>query len=250
MATAPELRVLPDTEQMARVAAAYVVEVAQQSVGERGQCVIGLPGNGTPLDFYQTLASPPYATEMPWPHTHLFMGDERWVPFSDSQNNAGMIMRELTSNVPIPQGNLHFIQTEQITPEASAQQHERALRLVLPELGMPRLDVMLHALAPDGHTASLEVGSSAFEERDTIASAVVHTWLPRVQGPRVTLTYRLINNARHVVFITNNVRRAEALRMVFRPRPEDKPIPSAFVRRTNGRLVWFVDQDAASLVRE
>ena len=244
----PELHVLPDTEQMAHAAASYVVEVARRSVAERGQCVIGLSGLGTPLEFYRTMASPPHVAELPWARTHLFMGDERWVPFSDSQSNAGMIMRELTGNVPVPQGNLHFIRTELITPVASAEEHERELRLVLPWPGMPRLDVMLHALAPDGHTASLEMGSSAFEGRDTITNAVVDTWLPRVQGPRVTFSYRLINNARHVVFITNNARRAEALRKVFRPRSDDTPIPAAIVRPTDGRLVWFVDRDAASLV--
>jgi 6-phosphogluconolactonase len=233
---------------MAQAAAAYVAETVALSVAERGICVIGLSGNGTPPEFYRTLAQPPYSTAIPWSQTHLFMGDERWVPFTDAQSNAGMIMRELTDKVPIPESNLHFIQTQEITPEASARQHEAVLRSLLPMPGMPRIDIMLHALAPDGHTASLEVGGSAYEERDHIEAAVTHTWLPRVQDWRVTVTYALVCHARHILFVTNSDRRAAAVRKVFSPKLGDDPIPSAFVKANDGTLVWFVDKDAASLV--
>jgi 6-phosphogluconolactonase len=39
---------------------------------------------------------------MPWANTHLFWGDERYVPVDHADNNSAMATQALIEHVPIP----------------------------------------------------------------------------------------------------------------------------------------------------
>lgn len=55
-----------------------------------GELAICLSGGSTPRPLYQRLASPGFASRVPWSRIHWFWGDERFVPHDDPASNYRM----------------------------------------------------------------------------------------------------------------------------------------------------------------
>ena len=63
---------------------------------------------------------------------------------------------------------------------------------------------------------------------------------------RITLTYPLLNAARHIVFLASGVKKAAALRDALEGKATRDECPAAGVRPTAGTLTWLVDDEAVS----
>ena len=99
-------------------------------------------------------------------------------------------------------------------------------------------------LGPDGHTASLFPGKPAVAETQRYAVGVPEAGMePMVE--RVTLTLRLFNTAREVVFLVAGADKAEAVARVFGD-PPDESAPAALVRPGAGTLLVVLDAPAAA----
>src|SRR5215213_1181698 len=106
------IRVLPDPQALAEVAARHVVERAREAIDSRGRVSLVLSGGSTPRDLHLCLASPPLVDQVDWPRVHVFFGDERCVPPEDEQSNYRMASETLLSHVPIPTLNVHRMEGE------------------------------------------------------------------------------------------------------------------------------------------
>ena len=250
-----ELIVQPDVESLAQAAAEGILAAAEAAIAARGRFAIALAGGSTPETLYRLLAAPPYVNRLDWLLTEIFFGDERCVPPDHEWSNYGMAWRTLLSRVPLPPQQLHRMQGE-FSPAAAAESYSAALaRAVHSEEGpWPRLDVILLGMGDDGHTASLFPGMAALAER---SKAVVASGVPsyvRPQVPRVTLTLPVLNAARDVMFLVAGQGKAAMTKRVLERVPsgegEDEQLPAARVRPAQGRLTWFLDQAAASLLQQ
>ncbi len=65
---------------------------------------------------------------------------------------------------------------------------------------------------------------------------------------RITFTLPLINAAKVVAFLDTDESKAEVLRGVLEPAPQEDVLPSARVRPTDGTVHWFLTKEAASLL--
>jgi 6-phosphogluconolactonase len=65
----------------------------------------------------------------------------------------------------------------------------------------------------------------------------------------MTLTLPVINAAAMVVFLVQGDAKAEILRRVLETQAPDSPFPAGRVLPETGKLVWLVDQAAASLLK-
>ncbi len=65
---------------------------------------------------------------------------------------------------------------------------------------------------------------------------------------RITFTLALINAARVVAFLDTDESKAEVLRGVLEPAPQEDVLPAAMVRPTQGTVHWFLTKEAASLL--
>ncbi len=79
-----DMLIVKDAEAAARTAADRLLETAVAAVAAGACASIALSGGATPRAMQRLLAGEPYAAAVPWERIHLFWGDERLVPGSDS----------------------------------------------------------------------------------------------------------------------------------------------------------------------
>jgi len=228
---------------------AYMVgrfrELSDEAIGEAGRFSAALSGGKTPEGLYLEIARK--GQDMAWKSTHIFLVDERFVPFSDERSNFGMIRRTLLDRVPIPGANAHPIETERADPPASAREYEAALRgfFASAEGNIPKFDMILLGLGEDGHTASLFPGlADGCAEKQLVRG--VEAAGERVA--RITLTLPVINRGRTVFFLVTGKGKAEIVRRVVRER--EPGLPASLVEPEGGALFFVCDRDAASLLEE
>jgi 6-phosphogluconolactonase len=204
-ADGPRVTVVRTADELADATARAVVDRARESIAARGWFLLALTGGGTPRQAYARLATE-YADAVPWEKTHVFLGDERWVPPTDARSNFGMARDALLRHVPAPDAQVHPMVSGGATPHADAERYERMLRGYFADDGSPTFDLTLMGVGPDGHVASLFPGDPAVRERSR--------WALAVQAPepfevrdRVTLALPVINRSRHVLFIAGTGKR-------------------------------------------
>jgi len=235
-----EIHVLRDDRGAARAAAVRIASLVEAALAERDRCSIALSGGSTPRKLHAELASPALSDRIEWGRLAFYWGDERCVPPSHEASNYRMARETLLDRVPLDEAQIHRIRGE-IEPAHAAQEYEDVLRasLATPE---PRFDLLLLGLGEDGHTASLFPGRP---ELDELARLVVPVIRPTAPPHRVSLTLSAINAAGCVLFLVTGARKAEAVARVLGRARRDEGLPAARVRPASGRVLWFLDSEAA-----
>lgn len=237
----PEVRVFKDIEFLSRAAAQLFVEQAGQAVSESRQFLVALNGGSTPVRLFQLLAGD-YREKTDWGRVHVFWGDERCVPAGDRESSYGQARELLLGHIPIPDSNVHRVQTE-LGPEAAAKDYARTLgRFAQPPLEWPRFDLVLLGMGEDGHTASLFPGSPVHVTGPTLAITAHYQDRP---ADRVTMTPLVFNSAHMVVFMATGGKKAVTLARVLSDKYEPEQLPAQRIEPKDGRLIWLVDEDAA-----
>ena len=236
----PIVRTFKDSEALGRGSAAFFISSAKQAISAHGRFLVALNGGGTPRRLFELLASA--AGKMDWPHTHVFWGDERYVPSNDPESNYRMAKEILLDRVPIPLDHIHRINTDLAPAEAVADYSLTLKRFAELPLDWPRFDLILLGMGDDGHTASLFPGSPVNITDPVIAVTANYQGRP---ASRITLTLPVINSAREILFLVSGASKAEALKHVLNGDSEVQ-FPAARIKPTNGVLTWFVDETAAS----
>src|ERR1700688_4991842 len=180
------IRTFENAETLAHEIAEWLCRLAQASSRDFAVC---LSGGSTPRRLYECLAAPGIASRFPWSRVHWFWGDERFVPHDHPDSNYRMARDAFLSRVPVPDGNIHAVTTEGLSPDQAAAAYETTLKrfygadMLAPD--RPLFDVTLLGIGEDGHTASLLPEQPALQER--------RRWVIEVIGaksePRISLTY-------------------------------------------------------------
>jgi 6-phosphogluconolactonase len=243
----PEIQVFANPETLTQAAAAEFVQQANQAIQARGRFTIALSGGSTPKSLYALLATQPWRNQVSWDQVHLFWGDERHVPPSDPSSNFRMTQERLLFQVPIPPGNVHRIKAENPDAQRVAAAYERDLKqfFQLGEHEFPRFDLVLLGMGSNGHTASLFPRTTAVYEQTRF---VVAPWVEELNTDRITLTPPVINNAAKVIFFVTGAEKAATLKAVLEGQYQPDRLPAQIIRPTQGKVLWMVDQAAASLL--
>ncbi len=231
--------------ELAKRAAEKIRKVIHDSTAARGICTVALSGGETPRRLYYLLGDEPFRTQIDWSGVQIFFSDERMVPPDSAQSNYKMVKEELLSRIPIPADNVHRILGE-IDPAEAAKRYEAELKQTFANAS-PRFDFILLGIGGEGHTASLFPGTDALDIQDRLAAAVfvrkLNTW-------RVTLTLLVINNSRQVAFLVSGKEKAPIVRKVLSTAVPQQDVPASLVCPRYGNLIWMLDADAASLVKD
>ncbi len=237
-----ELRIYADAGAVAQALAEAFVAAGRTAIAERGAFAVALSGGNTPRAAYELLAADPLRTSLSWNEVFIYFGDERCVPPDDPRSNYRMAREAFLDAVPIPSANVARMRGE-TDPGLAANEYATILRT---DLGAnPRFDLIMLGLGEDGHTASLFPGiGQVIEENSLVEAAYAQSqamW-------RITVTPKLINAARRVVFAVEGVAKARALTAVIEGPREPITFPAQVVQPSSGELTWLVDDAAASLL--
>jgi 6-phosphogluconolactonase len=210
-------------------AVALIEREADIAIFERGEFHLGLSGGNTPRPVFQELSRRRDA----WGEWIFSFGDERCVPPDSDQSNYRMAKEALFDGAPIPPENILRVRGE-ADPAVAAQEYEDELKKRSGGHGFYRHDLLLLGMGEDGHTASLFPGTDALKVTDRW---VVANYVPKFNTYRVTLTYPIINAARHVCFLVNSIGKDAMLAEVFGGKSS---YPCAAVRPSEGNLTWIL----------
>jgi 6-phosphogluconolactonase len=236
-----DLRIAPDLHDLSSLVGAAMVRVIETAVSDTGQCSLALSGGGTPRELYGLLASR-FRDQIPWQQVHVFWGDERYVPADHPDSNYRLARETLLDHVPWPDANIHPMPTHFPSPEMAAQDYERTLREYFGADG-PRFDLNLLGVGSDGHTASLFAGSPALNERTRWVMSVRSGTTPE---SRLTLTLPALTQSANIFVLVAGSNKASALKHALSNASNSDTYPAAGLRQSPGRVIWWVDQDAAT----
>ena len=248
MSFSAEIRVLTTPQELFASAAEEVVHQANEAVKEHGRFTIALSGGSTPKALYNLLATNARAT-LPWDRMYFFWSDERHVPPTDPDSNYRMADEAMLSKVPVPSGNIYRMPAENQDAAGTAEAYEASLRKFFQAKPgeIPKFDLILLGLGPDGHTASLFPGTPGLHEKSRL---VIANRVEKLRTDRLSFTYPLINAAREVAFLVSGTDKAAVLCSVLEEDVPGEQYPAKLVRPTNGKLIWFLDRGAASALAQ
>jgi 6-phosphogluconolactonase len=238
----PEIVVCANPRAAAETAAGRFVAAVDAAFARANRAAVALSGGSTPRELYALLAVPPWRERVDWSRVHVFLVDERWVPITSPESNAGMILRTLLAPAAVPTGNIHFYDITSLDVGGAALEYERTLREVAGD--PPRLDVVLLGLGEDAHTASLFPGSGALAPSARLVVPAVSMQVATRQ--RLTLTPTAINAARAILFFVTGEKKAAAVHAVLRGPRSPLRYPGQIVRPTDGTITWILDRAAAA----
>jgi 6-phosphogluconolactonase len=242
----PKLIVYPDLQSFVDGAADFIAACGAQAIADRGRFTIALAGGSTPRPIYARLASAGYRERLDWSRVHVFFGDERCVPASDTRSNYRLACDTLLDHVRLPPVNIHRMQGE-IEPALAALSYEQELRSAFRLSSFPVFDLICLGLGDNGHTASLFPGTAALREQ---TRWVVAQYVEVVTAWRITFTAPLINAARHSAFLVEGAAKADVLARVLHGPYQPDVLPAQLVQPVSGQLHWLVDAEAAARVPE
>jgi 6-phosphogluconolactonase len=228
-------------EELIDAIAADLMFQAKSCARTFGDFHLALSGGATPEPLYRRLMYDPNYRDLPWKRTHLWLVDERRVPFDDSQSNYKMIRETLVLHSDIPESQVHPIHA---ISDSADLEYEREIRTNLEwrEKGHDRFDYVLLGMGADGHTASLFPRSPALESGGRL---VLFNDGPTVAlPPRVTMTFDLINSARFVSIMVTGAKKRDALARVIAGKEAIRDLPVLGVSPVGGELRWYLDAEA------
>jgi 6-phosphogluconolactonase len=223
------------TENFVSDAANFILDLARKALADRNEFRIALSGGNTPRPVYAELAQ--RGRDLPWERILITFGDERCAPPEDEQSNYRMARETLFVPAAVPEKSILRMRGE-IDPPIAAQEYQDDLDLLATQRGeqIYRHDLILLGLGEDGHTASLFPGTPALEET---ARRVVANFVPKFNAWRLTFTFPLINQARHVCFLVNASKHADLIERVL---SGDAQFPAARVNPFAGEVRWILGQ--------
>lgn len=225
-----KIEVLGDEAALAQHAAQIIAAEARSAVAGRGRFLLAVSGGRTPWVMLHALAN----EEVPWKNVHVFQVDERVAPVGHADRNLTHMRESLLDRVPLPPDQVHAMPVEAADLDTAARTYAETLQEIAGS--PPVLDLVHLGLGPDGHTASLVPGDPVLDVADADA-AVTGVYQGR---RRMTLTYSLLDRARHILWVVTGGEKAD---MLVRLRAGDRSIPAGRVRQEQALVL--ADQAAA-----
>ncbi|MCW3789605.1 6-phosphogluconolactonase [Plebeiibacterium sediminum] len=199
---------------------------------------IALSGGSTPKAIFDELALN-YKDKIDWNKIHLYWGDERCVPPSDSESNYKMTYDHLLSKVNFPEENIHRVKGELNVNEACNDYIDEIEKTVNKVNDLPQFDIVILGMGADGHTASIFPYQIELWDSEEICVPAKH---PESGQERVSFSGKLINNAKEIYFLVTGIDKAEKVAEIINQKNTYQSYPASLVKTP----LWFLDEEAAS----
>lgn len=218
------------SDQLPSAVSSHVKLLAQQSIEERGQFLLAISGGSLPKNLLPLLSD----DSVEWDKWKIFFVDERYVPLDHPDSNyfgAKPFLAKVSHHNVFP-----------IDPSLSLEECAQRYQQILQEETNFDLDLVLLGMGEDGHTASLFPGHELLQEKVRFIAPIEDS--PKPPPRRITMTFPLINRARHIAFVAGGAGKQDPLFWIF---SEKRPgIPSGIVLDSRPDSIFFVDKSATA----
>jgi 6-phosphogluconolactonase len=252
----PEIIVESSADQLAENTAARLIALLVTALDERPVAHIVLTGGSILEQFMRAVRDLPARDSVDWARVHVWWGDERYVPAESDERNDKAAFAALLGSLALDPALVHRMPASDAgfpDVDAAARAYGAALAgavlpdvagAVLPDVGedIPRFDVALLGIGPDGHIASLfPEHPGVYEDK---ASVIGVRNSPKPPPMRLSLTFRAFDTANEVWFIASGESKAQAVAMALSGAKREQ-VPAA---GPAGRLrtLWLIDRLAAT----
>jgi 6-phosphogluconolactonase len=244
----PEVVVQRDAGILAKAVAARVIVGLIDAQAARGSASLVLTGGGMGVASLRAIRESPAVDAVDWRQVDIWWGDERFVDRDSDDRNEKAAREALLDHVDLdperifPMGWLGGADGDDA--DAAAQRYAAALasRTRAGDPGsVPRFDILMLGLGPEGHVASIFPESPASRDERPVV-AVYHC--PKSPPTRVSLTHRAITSAAQVWIVAAGGEKAEAARLALAgASPLEVPAAGALGL---DRTLWLLDRAAAA----
>ncbi|NDV43970.1 6-phosphogluconolactonase [Flagellimonas sediminis] len=237
-----EIKIYKDKQEVAEEFSVYFLE----KVKANDIFHVALSGGSTPKIVFDVLAEN-FADQVDWNKVHFYWGDERCVPPTDDESNYKMTVEHLFSKIEVPEGNINRILGEK-APNGEAMRYANLLEIDLDrEDGVPQFDLVILGMGDDGHTASIFPHEIQLWNAEDHCVVATH---PDSGQKRVSINGKVINTAKEVAFLVTGASKAEKVEAVIKKTEGSEVYPASLVNPKSGKLVWFLDEDAAAKLNQ
>lgn len=242
MSSSIEVKIFPGPKKVVKALSKEIYAITHEAQQPRYD--FALSGGKTPAKLFEHLEKK-YVDRLPWQKIHLWWGDERCVTPDHSESNYKQAFDLLISQVSIPEENIHRIHGEN-DPETEAGRYSKLIDSQLNMRGeWPVFDLIILGLGNDGHTASIFPYQIELFDYQRNCAVSEH---PLTGQKRITLTGIPLNNASRVYFLVTGRSKAMRISEIMNDDDAAKLLPAYYIEPRNGKLIWFIDEEAAELI--
>nr|XP_043631473.1 probable 6-phosphogluconolactonase 4, chloroplastic [Erigeron canadensis] len=247
--TDKKVHVFDSEEALSVSLAKYTADLSEKYIKEKGSFTVVVSG-GSLIKSLRKLVEAPYKDSVDWSKWHMFWVDERVVPKDHPDSNYLLAYDGFLSKLPIPSGNVYAI-NDALSAEAAADDYETCVKHLVHNgiistsetSSIPKFDVMLLGMGPDGHVASLFPGHPLLQEKDKWVTFIKES--PKPPPERITFTFPVINSSANIALVVAGAGKAHPVHVALGNGLDSEVLPVQMVA-PEGELTWFLDKEAAS----
>ena len=236
-----QVKVFESTDELANFFGNMLAESINK-IPEGSFFTIALSGGSTPKKVFEFLAAN-FKDKIDWQKVLVYWGDERCVNPENEESNYRMVKESLLQYVAIPTDNIFRIKGEEEEPK-EAIRYSEVIKENVPQVNnIPRFDLMMLGLGDDGHTASIFPDNLQLFESEKFCEVAIN---PYSGQKRITLTGKIINQSKIIVFIAIGESKSEMVAKIIERKNGCEFLPASKEKPENGELVWLLDKPAAN----
>lgn len=197
---------------MAGVAAALADEL--RAALATGPATLSVPGGTTPGPVFDALSE----TDLDWARVAVLLNDERWVDEASPRSNTRLLRERLLRGKAAP-ATLVPLYAQAPQPEDKLDDLAKGIAPHLP------ITVLLLGMGADMHTASLFPGADKLAQALSPDAPILMALRSQAAGePRITLSARVLQAARHIHVLITGPDKRLALDRALTLTPSEAPI--------------------------
>jgi len=232
------VKIYATEQQVAESLSNIVIDAANDSINKRGVFTIGLSGGSAAKYLCEQL--PQLSTD--WSKWRIFFCDERHVSRQDPDCTFAFYDKHLFQKINIPSNSVCPSDSE-VSVEESARLYVESMKAVFEDVVLPRFDLLVLGMGPDGHTCSLFPHHPLLNETSCWVAPIKDS--PKPPAERITMTLPVVLNTRCAIFAACGESKADIVQRILTDKERPR-LPAGMVRPQDGLLYWLLDSAAAS----
>lgn len=180
---------------------------ANESIAERSVFRVGLSGGS----LIKYLANGAADCKTDWSKWELYFCDERFVDETNDDSTFGQYKKLFLPKTSLKESQFIIINRSLSLEDCAKDYEKQIFQKFGTDETIPKFDLLLLGMGPDGHTCSLFPDHQLLQEKSLLIAPIADS--PKPPPERVTMTYPLINNARICLFAISGQGKAEMIKV-------------------------------------